>query len=182
MSAQKAGLKFEKDVAAAVEEDTGELTRVVFGGGTSGNVRIPQPDLHITHFEKSKTSRECDNCGAVDNWDNGVKVYNIEIKRSTADRFYVEAEDFEQLRDCCNRYTTPVFMMKFTHREPVVVVFASLKAVNAHTAALELPACFNPHVTKSGSLRLDKPDTGQWQSSQGGRKDHEVLMEDLDIV
>ena len=164
MSAQKAGLKFEKDVAAAVEEDTGELTRVVFGGGTSGNVRIPQPDLHITH------------------WDSGIKVYNIEIKRSTADRFYVEAEDFEQLRECCNRYTTPVFMMKFTHREPVVVVFASLKAVNAHTAALELPACFNPHVTKSGSLRLDRPDTGKWQSSQGGRKDHEVLMDDLDIV
>lgn len=162
MSSQKNGLKYEKDVAAAVENNTRDNTRVVFGGGTSGNVRIPQPDLHITSGDIGT-----------------VKVDNVEIKRSTQDRFYIEAEDFEQLLETGNSYTNTFVMMKFTRREPLV--FFILPHEEAADVVSRIPECFDPHVTKSGSLRLSKPSTENWPSATAGRVDWKALLDGCDI-
>jgi len=163
MTAQKAGLSYEKDVAADVENNTPKSVRVVFGGGTSGNVRIPQPDLHITS-------------GSL----GAVRVQNIEIKRSTQDRFYIEAEDIEQLQETGNGYTDLFFMMKFTRREPLV--WRIEPSDDAADMVSRLPECFDPHVTKSGSLRLSKPSTSDWPSATAGRKDWDALCRETGIL
>ena len=95
MSSQKAGLTFEKDLAADIHNNTDAL--VVFGGGMSGNVRIPQPDLLIVT--------------------DGI-THAIEVKRSSRDRFYIEYGDFLQLEEV--RADDRWLLHKFTNREVVM--------------------------------------------------------------
>lgn len=145
MSSQKDGLTFEKDVAADLHENTDAL--IVFGGGMSGNVRIPQPDLLIV--------------------DDG-RTYAIELKRSTADRFYIEFGDKEELSGV--RADEHWFAHKFTNRELAMWQLGTYP-----------PDPFDGHVTNVGSLRLDKPSTDEWSSARSGRPAWVVIAATLGI-
>ena len=154
MTAQKRGLQYEKELAADLHHHTN--TMIVFGGGTSGNVRIPQPDLLIVDTDL---------------------LFAIEIKKTSKDRFYIQSDDIDQLINSIpytlDDQVIPLLLVKFNHREPVIIDLLPFPAV---------PDQFNEHWTKESSLRLDKPSTDEWPSSRSGREDWKVVADDLALT
>ena len=164
MTAQKQGLKYERDLAAEIHEDTDEDVMVVFGGGTSGNVRFPQPDLLV-----------------IDSYDY-TAIYGIEAKRTTSEVIYIDASDIQQLFDAVVDVAIPVLVVKFTHKEPLIAQIPDGEPDDiVDWVAAGIPDEFDPHITKGGNLRLTKPDHDVWPSAKAGRVDHVAVMEELGL-
>lgn len=169
MSAQKRGLAYEHEIANSLT-DTYKHLRVV-RSGYSGNSAIDQPDIVII----------------------SDVVWALELKKSTKDRFYIQKEDIEQLLRFGNKNIKLAIAVKFSYREPVVIdlserfVDGQVRNVEDYDEPADFlaAAChpaFKPHVTKAGSLRLDKPDTDSWVSSKAGREDHVCIARKLRIT
>jgi Holliday junction resolvase len=178
--------QWEHQVANGIDEATDEETRA-FRIGFSGSSAKPNGDVLIT------TPREC---------------YALEVKRSKKDRFYIDAEDIDQLVECENSYTSVWLVMKFNNREPVSVRYygnvtgwttstevsdpsaddesatddSEWQSLSATERIARLfPDCFDAHVTPDGNLRVDKPDTDVWSSARGGIADELAILRDLGI-
>lgn len=163
-NAQQYGSDYDNDVAVELHRRTPSDVCVLPTRG-SGNVAIAQPDVLVR---------------------TDVIDYAIELKRSTVDTgeyFYVEEEDLVQLHECGNKYTHCVFGMKFTRRELLVTFLPSVEGETpAEALASVTPSAFDPHVTDSGSIRYEKPDTDVWPSSRAGKSDVEVVADELDLA
>ena len=172
-NAQKRGRQYEKRIANDVYENTPPAVNV-YPCGFSGNGAIPQPDILIS----AQTGN-----------------FAIEMKKSSKDRFYIDGEDLLQLVECENKNTEAVIMMKFSHREPVL--FSPFKPIDhgdgtksmlptdpteqdlAKHAVANCPQQFEAHATNAGSLRLSKPSTIDWSSSQAGLSDDGCVIRSL---
>jgi Holliday junction resolvase len=144
--------------------------------GYSGSNAIPQPDILLTH---------------------GTENYAIEAKGPIqSDQCRIEQDDIEQLLDCRGPFTEVVLVVKFSRREPLVVrFFEKLRGgqrdvfdgdydtlTPAKKFAALTPTAFNPHVTDSGALVLDKPSTDRWPSATSGVEDHHAILSGLGVA
>lgn len=167
---------YENDIAKKVHRGTRSAIRA-YRCGYSGNGAAPQPDVLLT---------------------TPTENYAVELKGPIqSDRVYVDDEDIDQLVDCTNTYTAAALVVKFSHREPVVVryfpklsgdqmVAEGAKAYNeaepAEKLARLVPDAFNARITESGSLALDKPTTDEWPSATAGASDVDAILSGLGIA
>lgn len=172
--------QYENEVAKEMHRETGNAVRV-YTAGYSGNNAFPQPDIHV----------------ATENMN-----HDLELKGPIAkDTVVVEDEDLEQLVACQNGYTAVYLVVKFPHREPLVIrYYGALSGSSAADDGLGewaeksiperfealAPDCFNPRTStanKSGTTRLylDKPETDEWTSTRAGRDDVTTIIEELGI-
>lgn len=182
MSAQKRGRQYENRLFNELDRETDKSVIIAGGGGMSGNTAAEQADIVVLKH-----------CGGIN-----VKVYAIEVKKGTKDRFYIAAEDLEQLwRYASAEWVEAVIVMKFNNREPVVIKLGPHIDIDsgeyvslpedaeapqiAQHAVRACPTAFAPHATKKGSLRLDKPSTKDWSSSSAGRSDVQTVMDKLQL-
>ena len=165
-NAQKAGLTWENEVANAFGRQTGDVIRV-YPNGYSGNGALPATDIVIT---------------------DGVHVHGVELKRHSCDRgeykYSLDEDDFEQLLAVQNDYTKTHVGVKFTNCELLTAEVPSVASPQqaADTLCERIPPAFDPHITKSGNLRLTKPELDDWPSSRGGMDDHRALASHLGLV
>jgi Holliday junction resolvase len=162
---------WENTVANEMHRSTDDWLRP-YRCGYSGNSAIPQPDVLLTD--------------ATDGTN-----YALELKGPIkSERLYIEAEDIQQLVDCTNATTVAYFVVKFQNRRPVVIRYAESvfgvedfdEKSDAEKLAYICPAAFDPHVTDSGNLRLDKPSLDDWPSATASADAHLCIMSDLGIV
>jgi len=159
---------YEHTIANGIHDATDDTVRA-YRVGFSGSSNKPNPDVLVT------TPR-----------DN----HAIEVKRTSKDRFYVESDDIEQLAACENSYTLPWLVVKFTHREPVTIrYFSEATGVDGWTqmspaerVSKVTPDAFDSSVTDGGNLRLNRPTTDEWASSQSGVTDEVAVLRDIGIT
>jgi Holliday junction resolvase len=166
--------QWENDMAKEMYRNTPDYIRV-YTCGYSGNNAMPQPDILVT----------------------GVDInHAAELKGPIqSDTVYIEEDDFEQLEGVRNGNTVVYLVIKFSHREPLVIrhfeKLSGYQAVEgaekynemsmAEQFAVLAPPCFDARVTDSGTLALDKPDTDDWPSAQAGADDHEAIISGMGI-
>lgn len=165
--------QYENDMAKQIHRATPSHVRA-YRCGYSGSNAMPQPDVLVTDV---------------------MENHGLEIKGPIqSDTVYVDADDIEQLRECQNSHTAVYLVVKFSRREPVVVrYFEELTAQQhpeadkfndmspAEKFAVLAPDAFNPRVTDSGTLALDKPDTDDWPSASAGSSDVDAILSGLGI-
>jgi Holliday junction resolvase len=166
--------QWENDKAKEMHRRTGPEIRV-YTCGYSGNNAMPQPDVLVTDVTTN---------------------HAMELKGPIqSDRVYIEDEDIEQLLDCENANTAIYLVVKFSRREPLVVRYFDNLTTQQHPEADEynslsavekfrvlIPSCFNPRVTDSGTLALDKPSTSKWPSASAGSDDADAILSGLGIT
>jgi Holliday junction resolvase len=158
---------YEHQIANGIHDATDDSVRA-YRIGFSGSSNKPNPDVLVT------TPR-----------DN----HALEVKRTSQDTFYVEADDIQQLANCENSYTLPWLVVKFTHREPVTIRYFSEAAGVGDWEQLSVaervskvtPETFDSSVTDGGNLRLNRPSTDEWASSRGGVTDEVAVLRDIGI-
>jgi Holliday junction resolvase len=137
--------------------------------GFSGSNAMPQPDVLVT--EPTGT------CHA------------LELKGPIAsDRCYIDSEDIRQLVACQGAATMAHLVVKFNNRKPLVtryyddVTGEDWSGLRPTTKMCKvIPPCFNPRVTDSYLLALDKPSTDGWDSARSSPPDWEVIANGLGI-
>ena len=158
---------YEHTVANEVYENVTGVKAYV--AGYSGNSRIPQPDVLVT--EPTGT------CHA------------LELKGPIAsDRCYIDSEDIRQLVACQGASTMAHLVVKFNNRKPLVtryyheVTGEDWSGLRPTTKVCKvIPPCFNPRVTDSYLLALDKPSTNEWDSARSSPPDWQVIADGLGI-
>lgn len=143
--AQRAGVQYENDIVNAINRESPETINAYRAGWAD------QPDIVITTPK-------------------GIRV--VELKRTAQERFYIRREQLMNLRGYANDYTSPLLIVKFTHREPVCI-----KVSSTGTLRVYAPNGVNTHWTPEGNLRVDKPTLDQWDSSQAGRSDVDTILD-----
>lgn len=153
--------QYEYQLAAAADENSDETVTVVFGGGMSGNVRIPQPDLFLYVF-------------------SDPNAFAIEVKRTTQDALYIEKEELEQLHESAGLGVVPLLFVRFTNKEalciPIPYSYSPKTQSEPSMEHLDVPDAFDAAITDAGSLRLRRPGES-WKSARIADDDHEVLLE-----
>ena len=158
--------QYEHQVANEVYENVSGVKAYV--AGYSGNSRIPQPDVLVT--EPTGT------CHA------------LELKRTSQDRCYIDGDEIRQLVACQGAATMAHLVVKFNNRKPMVTRFyeevtgddwSDLTATEKMCKVI--PPCFNPRVTDSGSLALDKPTTDEFESARSSPPDWQVIADGLGL-
>jgi len=158
--------QYEHRVANEVYENVSGVKAYV--AGYSGNSRIPQPDVLVT--EPTGT------CHA------------LELKNIASDRCYVEENDIRQLVACEGPSTAVYLLVKFSRRRPLVTRYFDditgrdwKNKTPAEKFAAIIPDCFDPRVTESGSLALDRPSTERWDSATVSPPDWQVVAQSCGI-
>lgn len=164
-TAQKRGSNYDNQISNQLQEATDEAVQVSSMRG-SGNTKHPQPDVLVRRSHHDVA---------------------LELKRSgvaTGEYIYIDEEDLLQLAACRNEITHAHLGLKFTHRELVVVwvpQHANDDEKVVQSVADAFPDPFEAHVTDGGNLRLTKPQTGAWPSSQAGKGDVEAIADALSL-
>lgn len=153
MTAQRRGVQYENDITNGINETTDSSTRAYRAGWAD------QPDVVI--------------CGPF-------RTFVCELKRTSQERFYIDAEQIENLLSYTNGKTSAVLIVKFTHREPVVA-FINHDSVDDVTSVSPTAKGVDFHWTTSGNLRVDKPSLNDWTSSQAGRSDERTVADELGL-
>jgi len=164
MSRQKAGLKFEHDLASEIYDLTGGSV-MPLRAGFSGNQGIPSPDLLIPYKGTLRA---------------------LEIKTSSQKRLIVTQDDVEDIvqwaMDMSQISTYPYITVKFTHYEAKTLPIVKPWDLEESFSIIdEEYSPFDTNVTQSGNISFGHPseydcDVTSAKSSQG---DGVAVLRDL---
>lgn len=161
--------QWENEIVKRVYRNTHDEVKC-YRCGYSGSNAFPQPDILIT---------------------NAVGNHGVELKGPIAsDQCRVENDDAEQLVACRGPQTNVYLGIKFQNRAPVMVKYyhrvPQIDGYSEMTAAEKFAElahdAFNPHVTDSGTLVLDKPDTDEWESARASPPDYECIARGVGVT
>lgn len=173
------GSQYENEMAKEMHRETSDVVRTV-RCGYSGSNAMAQPDVLVTAPDMN---------------------HGLELKGPIQNPpCAVTEEDLEQLIEFGNGYTAVYLVVKFPHREPLVVRYYENLSWSeddwdeewddmsvAEQFETLIPPAFNPRVnvsdkTDTTRLYLDKPDTDGWPSTRSGRSDEVAVLEEIGVV
>lgn len=158
--------QFEHDMVNRCHDESPEYVRT-YRCGYSGSNRIPQPDMLITDVQFN---------------------HAFELKGPLArDHIYIDEGDLQQLEEVRNGNTNVYLGIKFQNRELLALQFFETIRIRKDGKAISherlcdqwaelIPDAFDATTTESGSLRINKPSTEEWNSQQSGRPPEIVLL------
>jgi Holliday junction resolvase len=139
MSRQKAGLKFEHDLARGVYDTTGGSV-IPLRAGWSGNSGVPAPDLLIPYKGSLRA---------------------VEVKTSNQKRMVVRREDLDDIIDWAMNmneiHTFPYLSVKFSYYEMQTMRLEKPWDVDACLEELAETAPFDANVTRGGNISFGNP-------------------------
>jgi Holliday junction resolvase len=161
--------QYENDMAKEMHRATDDSVRAV-RAGFSGSNAMPQPDVLVT---------------------TPTGNYGLELKGPIqSDTVRITEDDLEQLLEFANGYTRVGLVVKFSRREPLVVMHiphvSGIEGWEDMSAAEQfqklIPSAIPSRVSdESGALLIDKPGTDDWPSAQAGSADHDAILSGLGI-
>jgi len=153
------GKRYENDVARELTRETDDSC-VAWPVGYSGNIAVPAPDvIGLTN----------------------TRGFALELKKYRDD-ISVPHSDLMQLLDVQKQYLDVALLIKFSHREPVLIE-PTPRSLDAFTIEDDIgvierfirgtpdvfePRCVDGGADEQGALRLSKPSTDEWPSAQVG--------------
>lgn len=163
MSRQKAGLRFDHDVAREIYNAT-DGSVMPLRAGWSGNQSIPSPDLLVP-------------------LDGSLRA--LELKTSSQDRLVVSQDDVEQIltwsMDMNEVPAYPYIVIKFTYYEPVTMRLPAPWDVEKSFEYIAENTALESRTTRSGNISFGHPSEydSDVPSAASGENSGTAVLRDL---